>query len=128
MSGSTSGIVKFADESLSERPGDNPGFDVSPCFAATLEQAFPAHIAFKTIGRSRLRDWHEEKDQRGTRRNRETAYNSLLTELRFRVISWSGIMQMYCNLESVIHTQSNPEKQLFKTLDPAIGVRVHASQ
>ena len=28
------------------RQGDDPGFDVSPCFAGFVEQAFAAHVAF----------------------------------------------------------------------------------
>jgi hypothetical protein len=40
------------------RQRDDPGFDVSPCFAETDGEAFPANIALKGFGRRCLRNRH----------------------------------------------------------------------
>src|SRR5437867_9581874 len=63
------GEERFADRRKvshidNTRRGDDPGFDLSPCFAATGPQTFPANIPCEGFGRSCLRNRNEVKNHR----------------------------------------------------------------
>ena len=72
------------------RQRDDSGINVSPRLAGTMEQTFPAHIAFETFGRSRLGNCHDQKRSPMPTRKREDRLQHNIYGTALRAISCSN--------------------------------------